>query len=90
MPGFGVPTHAEAKDILASAMLKFSKTEITSGPVKKSLQQRKGLPLVTLVGEVFPLDPMSISSMLEPLDLRLGLSFQLVSGEIILLLKALL
>ena len=41
MPGFGVPTHAEAKDILASAMLKFSKTEITSGPVKKSLQKRK-------------------------------------------------
>jgi chlorophyllide a reductase subunit Y len=72
VPGFGVPTHAEAKDILASAMLKFSKTEIASGPVKKSLQQRKGLPLVTLVGEVFPLDPMSISSMLEPLDLEVG------------------
>ena len=53
-------------------MLKFSKTEITSGPVKKSLQKRKGLPLVTLVGEVFPLDPMSISSMLEPLDLEVG------------------
>ena len=31
VPGFGVPTHAEAKDILASAMLKFSKTEIASG-----------------------------------------------------------
>ena len=72
VPGFGVPTHAEAKDILASAMLRFSKTEITSGPVKKSLEKRKGLPLVTLVGEVFPLDPMSISSMLEPLDLEVG------------------
>ena len=71
VPGFGVPTHAEAKDILASAMLKFSKTEITSGPVKKSLQQRKGLPLVTLVGSI-SLDPMSISSMLEPLDLEVG------------------
>ena len=35
-------------------MLKFSKTEITSGPVKKSLQKRKGLPLVTLVGKYFP------------------------------------
>lgn len=72
VPGFGVPTHAEAKDILASAMLKFSKTEIANGPVEKSLQQRKSLPLVTLVGEVFPLDPMSISSMLEPLDLEVG------------------
>ena len=51
VPGFGVPTHAEAKDILASAMLKFSKTEIASGPVKKSLQHRKGLPLV-IVAEV--------------------------------------
>ena len=27
VPGFGVPTHAEAKDVLAGAMLKYARTE---------------------------------------------------------------
>lgn len=28
VPGFGVPTHAEAKDVLAGAMLKYARSEI--------------------------------------------------------------
>ena len=28
VPGFGVPTHAEAKDVLAGAMLKFAREEV--------------------------------------------------------------
>ena len=72
VPGFGVPTHAEAKDILAAAMLRASKDEIQNGPVKKSSHERGGSPLITLVGEIFPLDPVSISSMVEKLGLEVG------------------
>ena len=32
VPGFGVPTHAEAKDVLAGAMLKFAREEAEHGP----------------------------------------------------------
>ena len=33
VPGFGVPTHAEAKDVLAGAMLRYARTEAEQGPV---------------------------------------------------------
>ena len=33
VPGFGVPTHAEAKDVLAGAMLQRARSEAESGPV---------------------------------------------------------
>jgi len=33
VPGFGVPTHAEAKDVLAGAMLRYARTEAEHGPV---------------------------------------------------------
>ena len=33
VPGFGVPTHAEAKDVLAGAMLRYARTEAEAGPV---------------------------------------------------------
>ena len=32
VPGFGVPTHAEAKDVLAGAMLKYARGEVEAGP----------------------------------------------------------
>ncbi len=32
VPGFGVPTHAEAKDVLAGAMLNYARNEIMAGP----------------------------------------------------------
>ncbi|MEM9530202.1 MAG: chlorophyllide a reductase subunit Y [Pseudomonadota bacterium] len=72
VPGFGVPTHAEAKDILAGAMLKYARTEIEAGPVQAMPDARKGLPTVTLVGEMFPADPMSIGALLAPLGLAAG------------------
>ncbi|MEL7297680.1 MAG: nitrogenase component 1, partial [Pseudomonadota bacterium] len=34
VPGFGIPTHAEAKDVLAGAMLRYARTEAELGPVR--------------------------------------------------------
>ena len=34
VPGFGVPTHAEAKDVLAGAMLRYARKEAEQGPVQ--------------------------------------------------------
>lgn len=72
VPGFGVPTHAEAKDVLAGAMLRYARLEAEQGPV---LAPRGGVserPTVTPVGEMFPADPMSIASLLEPMGLAAG------------------
>ncbi len=71
VPGFGVPTHAEAKDILAGAMLKYARTEAEAGPVRAP-RDRKDLPTVALLGEMFPADPVSIGQLLEPLGLAAG------------------
>ena len=35
VPGFGVPTHAEAKDVLAGAMLGYARNEVQAGPVAR-------------------------------------------------------
>jgi chlorophyllide a reductase subunit Y len=35
VPGFGVPTHAEAKDVLAGAMLRYARNEVQAGPVAR-------------------------------------------------------
>jgi 3,8-divinyl chlorophyllide a/chlorophyllide a reductase subunit Y len=72
VPGFGVPTHAEAKDVLAGAMLKYARTEAESGPVLAPRNGRAALPAVTLVGEMFPADPVSIGAMLAPMGLSAG------------------
>ena len=72
VPGFGVPTHAEAKDILAGAMLKVARSEIEMGPVAAPRQKQSDNPSVTLLGEIFPVDPISISMMLEKLNLSVG------------------
>lgn len=71
VPGFGVPTHAEAKDILAGAMLEYAREEAESGPVAAP-RDRKDLPTVALLGEMFPADPVSIAQLLEPLGLAAG------------------
>ena len=71
VPGFGVPTHAEAKDILAGAMLKYAREEAETGPVQAP-RERQSLPTVTLLGEMFPADPVSIGQLLEPLGLAAG------------------
>ncbi len=76
VPGFGVPTHAEAKDVLAGAMLKFARAEAESGPVQAPRNHqpgaRSGKPTVTLLGELFPADPMVIGMLLEPMGVAAG------------------
>jgi chlorophyllide a reductase subunit Y len=72
VPGFGVPTHAEAKDVLAGAMLRYARSEAEQGPVQAPRGGRSARPTVTLVGEMFPADPMGIAVMLDPLGLAPG------------------
>jgi chlorophyllide a reductase subunit Y len=72
VPGFGIPTHAEAKDVLAGAMLNYARKEIEAGPVAMPLAGRSDRPTITLLGEMFPADPVMISSMLDPLGLAVG------------------
>jgi chlorophyllide a reductase subunit Y len=72
VPGFGVPTHAEAKDVLSAAMLKYARSEIAAGPVAAPRSGISDKPTVTLMGEMFPADPMIIGGMLEMLGLAAG------------------
>jgi 3,8-divinyl chlorophyllide a/chlorophyllide a reductase subunit Y len=72
VPGFGVPTHAEAKDVLAGAMLAYARAEIQAGPVAAPAQGRSDRPTVTLLGEMFPADPMMIGALLAPMGLAAG------------------
>ncbi len=71
VPGFGIPTHAEAKDVLAGAMLQYARAEAEAGPVAAP-KERSALPTVTLLGEMFPVDPVGIGQMLAPLGLAAG------------------
>ena len=76
VPGFGVPTHAEAKDVLAGAMLKYARSEVLAGPVQAPRgwkePGRSAKPTITLLGEMFPADPVIIGMMLEPMGLAAG------------------
>jgi len=72
VPGFGVPTHAEAKDVLAGAMLRFAREEIMAGPVQAPKNLVTDKPTITLLGEMFPADPVGIGMMLAPMGLAAG------------------
>ena len=72
VPGFGIPTHAEAKDVLAGAMLNYARKEIEAGPVPLPASGKSDRPTVSLLGEMFPADPMMIGAMLAPLGLAAG------------------
>ncbi|MEO0728814.1 MAG: chlorophyllide a reductase subunit Y [Pseudomonadota bacterium] len=76
VPGFGVPTHAEAKDILAGAMLSYAREEIAAGPVQApdshAARSGDGRPTIALLGEMFPADPMVIGGLLAPMGLAAG------------------
>ncbi len=72
VPGFGIPTHAEAKDVLAGAMLNYARQEIEAGPVARPESGIEDRPTVTLLGEMFPADPMMIGAMLAPMGLAAG------------------
>ena len=72
VPGFGIPTHAEAKDVLAGAMLAYAREEAMAGPVAAPDKGRSERPAVALLGEMFPADPIGIGALLEPLGLAAG------------------
>jgi 3,8-divinyl chlorophyllide a/chlorophyllide a reductase subunit Y len=72
VPGFGVPTHAEAKDVLTGAMLRYARLEAEEGPVQRPCQFADEEPTVTLIGELFPADPVGIGALLAPMGLRVG------------------
>ena len=72
VPGFGIPTHAEAKDVLAGAMLAYAREEVMAGPVPAPEKGRSDKPTVALLGEMFPADPVGIGALLEPLGLAAG------------------
>jgi len=72
VPGFGVPTHAEAKDVLAGAMLAYARAEAEQGPVMAPRGGPADLPTVTLMGEMFPADPVVLGQMLAPMGLAVG------------------
>ena len=72
VPGFGVPTHAEAKDVLAGAMLRYARNEAMAGPVAAPREKRTDKPTITMLGEMFPADPVVIGMMLEPMGLAAG------------------
>ena len=79
VPGFGVPTHAEAKDVLAGAMLRYARGEAEAGPVAKPADLVVGEPTVALIGELFPADPVGVAGMLAPMGL--GVAPQTPSRE---------
>jgi chlorophyllide a reductase subunit Y len=71
VPGFGVPTHAEAKDVLAGAMLKYARTEAEAGPVARP-RTMQDLPTVSIIGELFPGDPPGIGALLAPMGMAVA------------------
>ena len=72
VPGFGVPTHAEAKDVLAGAMLAYARAEAEQGPVAAPRGPSTQAPTVTFLGEMFPADPVNLAMLLDPLGLAPG------------------
>jgi chlorophyllide a reductase subunit Y len=71
VPGFGVPTHAEAKDVLAGAMLRTARLEAEAGPVARPRTMNQG-DAVALLGELFPGDPPGVAAMLGPMGLTVA------------------
>jgi chlorophyllide a reductase subunit Y len=72
VPGFGVPTHAEAKDVLAGAMLKYARLEAERGAVARPRGPIAEGPKISLIGELFPGDPPGLSAMLAPMGVALA------------------
>ena len=55
-------------------MLGYARTEIQAGPVARpaSLDTENSEPTVAMVGEIFPVDAITIGRMLQPLGLKAG------------------
>jgi chlorophyllide a reductase subunit Y len=58
--------------VLAGAMLAYARKEAEAGPVQAPRAGKAERPTVTLLGEMFPADPVGIGMMLEPLGLAAG------------------
>ena len=82
VPGFGVPTHAEAKDVLAGAMLRYARQEAEQGPVQRPRGPQADEPRVTLIGELFPGDPVGVGGLLKPMGLAVARRCRPASGAI--------
>jgi chlorophyllide a reductase subunit Y len=72
VPGFGVPTHAEAKDVLAGAMLKYARGEAERGAVARPRGPIAEGKKISLLGELFPADPPGVAALLAPMGLSLA------------------
>jgi chlorophyllide a reductase subunit Y len=72
VPGFGVPTHAEAKDVLSAALLRYARSEAVDGPVQRPRNMSDEGPSVAMIGELFPADPMVAGALLAALGLRVA------------------
>jgi len=72
VPGFGVPTHAEAKDVLAGAMLKYARAEAERGAVARPRGPIAEGKRISLLGELFPADPPGVAALLAPMGLSLA------------------
>ena len=72
VPGFGVPTHAEAKDVLSGAMLRQARLEAEAGPVARPDNLPTDRRGVALIGELFPADPPGIAALLAPMGLGIA------------------
>ncbi|HQU01663.1 MAG TPA: nitrogenase component 1, partial [Acetobacteraceae bacterium] len=57
VPGFGVPTHAEAKDVLTGAMLRYARQEAEAGAVARPRGPIEEGKKLSIIGELFPADP---------------------------------
>ena len=60
VPGFGVPTHAEAKDVLAGVDVEIrAHRSRIAGPVADTADAQRGISLPSRCsGEMFPADPV--------------------------------
>ena len=72
VPGFGVPTHAEAKDVLAGAMLRYARNEAEAGPVARPRNHEQDQRSIAVIGELFPADPPGIGALIQPMGLTLA------------------
>ena len=80
VPGFGVPTHAEAKDVLAGAMLAYARSEAEQGPVAALVAGvMRGRPS-RWSGRCFLPIPWSLESSSSRSGLRRGQSYRRASG----------
>jgi chlorophyllide a reductase subunit Y len=72
VPGFGVPTHAEAKDVLTGAMLRYARQEAEAGAVARPRGPIAGGKKLSIIGELFPADPPGLAAMLAPMGISLA------------------